>query len=346
MNGVESHMNNISTTSTAPSEPNFFQTGRAFSLVDFIDNILFYRSIFLVITLLFAAISLIYAITSTPIYIADALIQVEEKKGTSLGALSQVANALGAQQSPVLGEIEILRSRAVIGRAVNNLKANIEIRVENRIPIVGNLLTRMLATDSNGLTVPLWESKRFAWGGETLAFEELTVDRSLFGVPLFLKVGPEETWELVDNKDQLLLAGRQLNKLESNSALGVRAEISHLRARPNTTFRVVVYSLQSRISQVLDKFSAGETRRQSNILKLTYENTNPKFSAVMLNEIADTYIQQNVSRRSEEAELSLRFLNEELPKLRIQLDASEKALNDFRSKSKTMDIAAYRARFY
>ena len=117
-------------------------------------------------------------------------------------------------------------------------------------------------------------------------------------------------------------------------------DIESLRARPGTRFKVVVYSVQSRVIQILERFSASETRRQSGILRLTFENTNAAFSAIMLNQIADVYIRQNIGRRSEEAELSLNFLNDELPKIRIRLDASEKALNEFRSRSKTMDISS------
>jgi tyrosine-protein kinase Etk/Wzc len=58
----------------------------------------------------------------------------------------------------------------------------------------------------------------------------------------------------------------------------------------------------------------------------------------MLNAIAAAYVKQNVSRRSEEAEHTLAFLNQELPKLRAQLEVSEQSLNVFRNEKKTIDI--------
>ena len=330
---------NLKSTQSDTNNGSSLLEDKTFSIVDLIDNLFYFRWHFIVTFFLVTLIAVVYAVISTPIYSADVLIQVEERKGTSLGALTQVANALGAQQSPVLGEIEILRSRSIIGRAVDALKANIEVEVDNRVPILGNWLSRILKKDSDGLSKPLWASS-MAWGGEILRFDELAVPKSLWGVPLYLTVGESQSWKLAENNGVVLAHGKGTNVLVAGDGEDVRVEIAMLRARAGTRFRITVYSIQSRVIQILEKFSAIEAKRQSNILRLTYENASPGLSAIMLNEIADTYVQQNISKRSEEAELSLRFLEEELPKLRIKLDASERALNEFRSKSKTMDITS------
>lgn len=310
------------------------------TLVDLLDNLFYYRWHFLITFLIVTSASIMYAVISTPIYTADALIQVEDKKGSSLGALTQVATALGAQQSPVLGEIEILRSRSIVGRAVDDLKANIEIGVENRLPIVGNWLSRVLARDPDGLTKPLWADSKYAWGGESLVIDELSVSKNIIGQPLRLIIGENQSWELFDKNKQLILLGDGTGRLEATSDRSVRFQIGALRARPGTIFRIVVFSIPSRVNQILSSLVVTEAKRQSNILKLTFENPSPSYAATVLNAIAEVYVKQNISRRSEEAELSLQFLNEELPKLRTRLDSSEKALNDFRSKTKTIDISA------
>lgn len=316
------------------------QDERSFSIADVVDNLFYYRWQFIFTVIIVTSVALAYAITATPIYSADALIQVEEKKGTSLGALTQVATALGAQQSPILGEIEIIRSRSVIGRAVRNLKANVEVTVENRLPIVGNWLSRILSKDESGLTKPLWSSNNWAWGGELIAFEEFTVPPSLTGMPLTFTVGDDKKWTLATSSGTVIASGEGKNNLVVAMDGTLRIDIASLRARPGNRFRIVAYSIPSRVAQVLASLSVAETRRSSSILKITYEHPNASYATTMLNEIADVYLKQNVSRRSEEAELSLKFLNEELPKLRVQLDASERALNDFRSKTKTLDISS------
>ena len=310
------------------------------SLVDLLDNLFYFRWHFIATFVFITTLVLSYAILATPVYVADALIQVEEKKGSSLGALSQVANALGAQQSPVLGEIEILRSRSVIGRAVDDLHANIEVEVDNRIPLLGGLLARVLPKDADGLVKPLWQGERFAWGGERISIDELVVPPSLFGKKLVVSVEMENRWKLLGPEGQILASGLADGKMVAGDDGRIRVDITKIRARPGTRIRVVVFSIQSRINQILRDLVVSESKRQSSILKLTYESPSPAFASAMLNAISDIYVRQNIDRRSEEAELSLKFLNEELPKLRIRLDASEKALNDFRSKSKTVDITS------
>ena len=75
-------------------------------------------------TLAFAAIGIAYALLATPIYQANALIQIEEKSGSSLAGLGELSEMLGSTPAAVT-EIELLKSRAVVGQAVENLKLDI-----------------------------------------------------------------------------------------------------------------------------------------------------------------------------------------------------------------------------
>lgn len=333
-------MNNRSAHTNLDDFGSPVRDSRGVTFVDLIENLFYYRWHFVFVFALAVAAAAIYAILATPIYSADSLIQVEEKKGTSLGALTQVANALGAQQSPVLGEIEILRSRSVVGRAVTALNANIEVSVENRLPIVGNWLSRTRARGPDGLAIPLWSDSAISWGGELLTFELLIVPDGLIGVPLTFTLTEQNEWSLYNQKNsQIIVSGRGIEHLVESSDGFVKVKIGKLRARPGNKFKVSIYSIQSRITQVLSNLVVNETKRQSGILQLTYQSSSASFASSMLNAIMDAYLQQNIGRRSEEAELSLKFLNSELPSLRSRLDASEKALNDFRSRTKTIDIS-------
>jgi len=308
------------------------------SLVDIIENVLFFRWYFLVTFAVILCFGILYALFASPIYISDALIQVEEKKGSSLGALSQVAKVLDVQQSPVLGEIEILRSRTVIGAAVEAEKANITIAVNNRLPIIGGWLSRILSKEPDGLTKPLWGGNSIAWGGEELKFQRLVVPQSQYGQDLFLTIGPDRTWTLTDDEDKTLLTGQGTEMLTESADGQITLSLATLKARTGTVFKLRVYSTLSRIGSILGRMTAAETKRQSGIIKVTFEGTNPGQTAQMLTAITRAYINQNVSRRSEEAEKSLEFLNKELPRLKADLEISEQNLNTFRNEKKTLDV--------
>ena len=324
--------------SQANNGPQIQEEGGGFSLVDILENIFFFRWYFLGCFAAVASLSILYALFASPIYVADALIQVEEKKGSQLGALSQVAKALDVQQSPVLGEIEIIRSRTVIGQAIENLKANITIDVSNRLPLIGSWLARIMDKGPDGLVTPPWSGSTLAWGGEELKLNKLVIPPKYYGQDFYLKMGTDRSWELLNDEDRVLLQG-QGTEQESVSADGLYIiNLESFRARPGTVFRLRMYSLLSKISQTLGILTAAETKRQSGIIKLTFEDKNPARAALMLNAIAAAYVKQNVSRRSEEAEHTLAFLNQELPKLRAQLEVSEQSLNVFRNEKKTIDI--------
>ena len=307
------------------------------SLVDIIENVLFFRWYFLVTFAVILCFGILFALFSSPIYIADALIQVEEKKGSSLGALSQVAKVLDVQQSPVLGEIEILRSRTVIGAAVEAEKANITISVDNRLPILGGWLSRILTKEPGGLAKPLWNST-IAWGGEELKVQRMLVPQALYGEALYFTVGQDRTWTLANDEGVELLTGQGTEQLSESADGKIALSLANLKARPGTVFKLTVFSTLSRIGSILGRMTAAETKRQSGIIKVTFEGTNPAQTAQMLTAITAAYVDQNVNRRSQEAEKSLEFLNKELPRLKADLEISEQNLNTFRNEKRTLDV--------
>lgn len=322
-----------------PTGP-LIQDDDTISLVDLLDNLLYYRWYFIVVTVVAVVLSAAYAIMATPIYTADTLIQVEEKKGASMiGALDQVANPMFAQSSPVVSEIEILRSRTVVGDAIERLKANVEVSVDNRLPVVGEWLSRVLDVDEQGLVVPPLDWLSYAWGGERLDINRIRVPSGLYGKPLLLTIGDDRNWVLkVEETGELLAQGQGSGQPFTAYDGEFLFEIGPFVAKPGTVFRVVVYSMQSEIRRTLANLTVSEAKRQSNLINMSYTSADPRFAASMLNTIADVYLDQNLARRSAEAEKTLEFLKGELPDLRTELDSSEQALNTFRSETRTVDM--------
>ena len=328
-----------STSNNQQNKP-LIQGEDTISIVDLLDNLIYYKWYFFGVTILAIAFSLAYAIMATPIYTADALVQVEEKKGTSMiGALDQVSNASFSQQSPVVGEIEIIRSRTVIGQAVERLKANVGVSVENRMPVIGNWLSRVLDKDEQGLAIAPTQALSYAWGGERLEIGLVRVPQRMNGKPMLLTVAEGRQWVLsLDGTGEVLARGQGSGERFTGMDGQFQFELGAFVARPGTVFRVVVYSLQSEIRRTLSNLTMSESNRRSNLISMKYTSPNPAFSALMLNTIADAYLQQNLTRRSAEADKTLQFLTGELPRLRQELDESEDLLNKFRIESRTVDI--------
>ena len=75
--------------------------------------------------LLAFGIGALYGMFATPIYKGDTLLQLE-KKSSSVPGLSEL-NQIFEQEPSAAAEIEILRSRMVLGEVIEQLKMNIRV---------------------------------------------------------------------------------------------------------------------------------------------------------------------------------------------------------------------------
>ena len=330
-------MNDNISQSTQNVLSRFSQKSGSFSLVDILENIFFFRWYLLIVFLICFILSFFYALSATPIYSANALIQVQDRK-SSISALNQL-DSMGS--SPLVGEMEIIQSRSVIGQAISNLKGNISISVDGRLPLLGNFLSTRLDKNAEGLVNPLWgDGTSYAWGGEELKLLRFSVPEKSEGTPFYLKVGADKAWTLSNEDNQILINGSGF--LQENSALSGNLLISveSFKARPNTVFKIIAYRIEDRVAGIQGALSLSESRRGSNIIRAVFESYSAEAAATTLNAITAAYLQQNIDRRSQEARRSLEFLDQELPRLKAKLDLAEKALNDFRDQKKTLDVPA------
>lgn len=117
------------------------------------------------LAVIFAVAGLVYATLSTPIYRADALVQVENKSGTIPGA--DVTQLLGSREPSTSTEVEILQSRLILGQVVNQTDLDIQI-IPITWPVIGDWLLRQ------GIKRPGFAGgSNTVWAGETLKIREL-----------------------------------------------------------------------------------------------------------------------------------------------------------------------------
>ena len=286
------------------------------------------------ITVVFMAVGAVYAVLATPVYQATALIQVEAKKNDMLG-FSDVSTMLG-KESPSATEIELIKSRITIGTAVDNLKLDLEVE-PNRFPLIGDFIARRFKADvENTVASPWFGMNSFAWGGEILTVSELELPQELLDEELTLVTGEAGNYTLLDEDDNLLVKGQVGQAYDQN---GIKLLVDALQANPGTTFSIVrVRRLTSILNyqQVLD---VAERGKESGMIGLALESTDPAKAIQILNEIAKLYVRQNIERTSAEAAQSLEFLKDQLPQVRKDLEKAETALNQFQIRSKSIDIS-------
>ncbi|MQT86888.1 polysaccharide biosynthesis tyrosine autokinase [Pseudomonas sp. FSL R10-2964] len=286
------------------------------------------------VTGVFMAAGVVYALLATPVYQANALIQVEAKKNDMLG-FSDIGSMLG-KESPSATEIELIKSRKNIGAAVDNLKLDIEIE-PNYFPLIGEFIARRFKPDiENTVASPLLGMNSFAWGGEELELSELELPQELLDTDLTLISGEGGNFTLLDEDNNLLVSGQVGQTYDQNR---VKVQVKNLRANPGTTFNIVRYPRLTTILTYQKALDVSEKGKESGMVSLALENTEPNIAIQTLNEIARLYVQQNIERTSAEAAQSLGFLKDQLPQVRKDLEKAEDALNKFQIRSKSIDIS-------
>lgn len=265
---------------------------------------------------------------SPPLYQADALLQLESKSGV----LSLPA-ALTTQMDDdphTVTEIEILRSRMVLGEAVERL--NLDWHVEpQRAPFIGAFLAL------HNVPLPDFGFLRpFARKGDAVTLEGLQVPERWIGQLSVLTVGAQGgfTVQLPDGRSLLGRVGETL----VDSGSGFLLRVGRLAAPEGRRFDLVQRSKATMIAELRNGLTAAETTRQSFMLRLTYADGSPAAAERTLDAVAQAYLRQNINRSSAEAASSLAFIESNLPAAEAAVATAETALNDFRKANQAIDL--------
>jgi tyrosine-protein kinase Etk/Wzc len=260
------------------------------------------------------------AFTAVPIYQADGMLQVEEK--TSGLANLDVATMM-EDRSPVNAEIEILRSRSVLGTVVDNLKLDI-VAYPEYFPLIGAALARR---------APAGERP-------TVKVESLNLPESMRGRAFELVVVGSGKYELYDGEGAFLLRG-DVGKVASLAMPGEESLslfVSMLQGDQDQSFWVMRQPRLAGIQSLQARLTVSERGDWSGILSVRVEGADPESIQQQVNEIANVYVRQNVERKSAEAQKTLEFLDEQLPIVRKNMEAAELALNTYRLEKGSIDL--------
>jgi len=282
------------------------------------------------VVLVFVVGGILNAVFTTPVYKADALLQVEPKS-KGMPGLGELTGAFEID-SEAITEIEVLKSRMVMGRVVDELDLDIEVE-RNYMPLVGNGISRMLGEGGRATFSTVFPS--YAWDDETIHVSRLEVPEHLLGEKLDLVVTGKDSYELYD-QGQLMLTG-QVGMLAQGG--GIQVLVTDLTPRPGLTFILKRLSKIAAIRDLQEHIGVSENGRNSGVLTVSLEGTNSVQTRKTLDSVARQYLMQNVQRMSAEAENSLKFLQQQLPDVQAKLNGAESILNNYRLKNQSVDLS-------
>jgi tyrosine-protein kinase Etk/Wzc len=319
--------NEASTTgNTLNNNQGFDQSEDEIDLSELIGTLIEAKWLISIIAGVFLVAGVFYALVATPIYQADAVLQIEEKSGgmPGLGDLSDMltTDALAAT------EIEIIKSRNIIGKAVDKLNLTINAQPDY-LPIIGAAIARRYsgAEVSSGMG-------SYAWGGERIQLQRLVLP-SYLSKGVVLTAGEGQQYTLTDIDGEALLTG---SVGEVASGNGVEVFISELVAREGAEFNLSQSSRIKAINNLQGKIKVSEKGKKTGILRISLDGEDPVLISRIIDSVANLYLRQNVERMSEEAESGLKFLQKQLPLIKDEMEAAEMELNSYRMSKSSVDL--------
>ncbi|EJD6369772.1 polysaccharide biosynthesis tyrosine autokinase [Providencia rettgeri] len=260
-------------------------------------------------TLFFILLAAAYSFLATPIYQANATLQYDKASQVSLVDQMSEMMPLASSGGQVDSEIEVIKSRMVLGKTVTNLNLDTQIAPAGFFDKL--------------------------WGDKTDAVVALyLVPEDFIGKPATLTY-------LGDNKYSLNIEGQVLEgtvgillKQDDISLL-----VSSLVAEVGQEFTLVKNARYSTIEGLRNTLTIAEVGKGTGIINMAIKGANKTENVQILNSIIQNYVDQNTERKKEVTNNTLLFLDEYLPKIKTKLDNYENQLNTFRKKNESIDLS-------
>ncbi|HBW6184190.1 polysaccharide biosynthesis tyrosine autokinase [Klebsiella pneumoniae] len=278
---------------------------------EFIDH----RKLIISVTSLFIMLGLVYAIFATPIYQADALVQVEQKQANAI--LSNLSQMLPDSQPQSAPEIALLKSRMVLGKTVDDLNLQAEVK-QKYFPIFGAGWARLMGEKPGDISVTRLYLKPYQ--------DEVP--------EITLTVNDSKNYTISSN--DLNLNGKVGQLLEGK---GISLKINKIDADPGTQFNINYLTKLKAITDLQENLNIADQGKDTGMLSLSLTGSNAELIKNIVDSISNNYLAQNISRQAAQDEKSLDFLNQQLPTVRAELDLAEDKLNLYRQQKDSVDLS-------
>ncbi|EPG8668330.1 Wzz/FepE/Etk N-terminal domain-containing protein, partial [Klebsiella pneumoniae] len=233
-------MTPIVNNKTQQAESDDFDLGRL--LGELIDN----RKLIISITSAFTVLAVLYTLLATPIYQADALIQVEQKQGNAI--LNSINQILPNSQPESAPELTLLQSRMILGKTVDDLNLQAQVR-QKYFPVIGRGVARLLGEESGSITVGKLYLPQVEGGDAP---------------QVILTVNDGERYTIAG--DDFTLEGK-VGELINDK--GVTLLIKEINAQPGSEFVITYLNKLKAISNLQDAFNVADQGKDTGMLSLT-----------------------------------------------------------------------------
>lgn len=298
------------TTFTVPENK-----GRTSSLIHTIAQYLYHWPLFIVVITFSFTLAYLYVRRLKPIYEVKAMLLIQDEKKTpdQQSALQELN--LSSSHKIIENEIEILKSKELISRVVNELDLSIIYLMKDKFntvdlykvaPIKFILLKPVVGFEQEEINIIIKDENTFMLvmaDGTEKEFPFNRIFRNNFG-----------TWKLSPENDIGAYRGKEIKILVAD------AEQTAL-------------SYQQRID-------AGLLNKLATAVVLTTSDEVPQRGKDVLNQLISNYNEADKMQKNQETQSTIDFIDQRLSSLRGELTAAEKGIAGFKSSRGLTDIGA------
>ena len=203
--------------------------------------------------------------------------------------------------NPIDAELEILKSRSNAENVVRRL--HLDWRLSKRSP---------------GMKLRLLEF--------TSSAQEPSYEITLTGTA---------TYSIKDASGTLVGSGTSGTLL---STPGFTLLLDGLTGRPGDSCRLDLLPFNATAADVRKTIKASEVGKKTNVIDISYESTDPEKARDVVNTLVQVYLDQTIAFKTEEANRTVTFVEEQLKGVRNELDNAEKNLQTYKTSAGVVQL--------
>lgn len=262
-------------------------------LSDYLTVLLRRRRTFIIAFLAVFIGVVLYTFIMTPVYEATATLYIKDESGRS-NKMGELG--LLANSNPISAEVEIVKSRTIAENVVRRLHLDWSVKPESNTTLIK--LLEFSSTDAK----PSYQ----------------------------LHLKDSASYTLTDDKGRELGKGVIGQLLQTTSVSLLVAEFT---GKPGDVCKLSIRPFNGVVGGLRGATKVSELGKNTNIIRIAYQNTNPLRAREVVNSLVQAYLDQTVAFKSEEASRTVGFVEEQLKNVRSELDSSEKDLQGYKTSS-------------
>ncbi|WP_194850522.1 GumC family protein [Nonlabens antarcticus] len=278
---------------------------------------------FVVSALVILSVAAIYLRYSTSIYQAEASILIKDTQ--SGGGISEIAalgdlGSLGSNFNTVENEIEILSSRKLMSRVVEELALDVQYFNEGNVKISESFQSasfRIVKNQTEELSEPV------AFYAQKISATEISY------------------WNEEDKERKTVKMGSAVSLKEKLSVVFLDSKIAITREEEKfPLFLITISDLESTVIRYTHKLMVDQAVKSGSVINLSIADPVPNKAEAILNQLIVEYNKDATEDKNIVAQNTVNFIDERLANIELSLDSVEIKKENFKRSNNLSDIVA------